>query len=61
MINTWSIGDRIKEEIVLSNRAKIKTIWIKKGKFADELPITNEEKPSFTVTSFEEIRKIIPL
>lgn len=58
---TWSIGDRIKKEIVMSNKVNIQTIWFKKGKFASEVPMGEEEKPDFTVTSFREINKIIPL
>lgn len=59
--DVWSIGDRIKKEIVLSNQIGIKTIWLKNGKFSNELPSCEEEKPTFTASSFKEIRKIIPL
>ena len=59
--NAWSIGDRIKKEIVLSNRAGLKTIWFRNGKFASELPEKAEEKPTFVVHSFHEIRSIISL
>jgi len=59
--NVWSIGDRVKKEIRLSNQAGIKTIWLKNGKFSSELPSSEEEKPAFTVTCFKDIRSIIPL
>lgn len=57
----WSIGDRIKKEIFLSNKARIKTIWFKNGKFASEVPDKKEEEPNFIITSFKEINNIIPL
>lgn len=57
----WSIGDRIRKEIVLSNRAGIRTIWFQNGKFAHETPATPEEQPTFIIHSFKEIRDIVPL
>ena len=59
--NSWAIGDRVKKEILISNKAGIRTIWLKNGKFRGELPSMDEENPSFTVKCFEEIRDIIPL
>lgn len=59
--HVWSIGDRIKKEIAISNRLGLKTIWFKSGKFSSEAPDTEAEEPNFTVTSFKDIRKIIPL
>src|SRR3989344_5492719 len=59
--STWSVGDRIKKEIRLSNRSGIKTIWLRTGKFASEGPELAEEEPMFTVSSFREIAGIIPL
>jgi len=35
------------------------TIWIKKGKFADELPISREEEPDYTITSLRELLPIL--
>ena len=59
--DTWSIGDRVKKEIMISNKIGIKTIWFRNGKFASETATQEIEKPNFTVGSFEEIKKIIPL
>jgi len=58
---TWSVGDRIKKEILISNKLGLKTIWFRNGKFSSEIPIRSEEYPNFTVESFQDIRKIIPL
>jgi len=40
-------------------RNKIKTIWIKKGKFAHETPDPNIGNPDYTVSSLKEIMDII--
>ena len=49
------IGDRIKSEIVIANQLGMKTIWLKQGKFKDELPEDRKEVPDITITSLEEI------
>lgn len=56
----WSIGDRIKSEITISKSLGIKTIWFKNGKFSQEIPKGKHEQPDYTITSFGEIRNIIP-
>lgn len=58
---TWSVGDRIKKEIFLSNKLGLKTVWFRNGKFALEGPIKKEEEACFTIASFEDLKKIIPL
>jgi len=57
----WSIGDRTKKEMKYSNLCNVNTIWLKSGKFAEELPSSKEETPNYTVTSFKEIEDIIQL
>ena len=57
----WSIGDRVKKEIMLSNKIGIKTIWFRNGKFANETPTVELEKPTFTISSFVEIQQISPI
>ncbi|MBI4981498.1 HAD hydrolase-like protein [Candidatus Woesearchaeota archaeon] len=32
------VGDRIKKEIVIGNKIGLKTVWLKKGLYATELP-----------------------
>lgn len=53
------IGDRIKSEIAAAKKAGCKTIWFKKGKFAEEKPKTQSEQPDHTITKLEEIPKIV--
>lgn len=56
----WSIGDRVKKEIAISKKLGLKTIWFKNGKFAQETPADELERPDYTIASFAEIKNIIP-
>ena len=53
------IGDRVREEIRIGNRLGMKTIWVRQGKFADEMPEGCDDKPTFIVTDLGEVREII--
>ena len=53
------IGDRIKSEIKIANKAGIKTIWYRNGKFKDELPNSKYEYPNYTITEIEELPKLL--
>ena len=54
------IGDRIKSEITAGIQAGFHTIWIRKGNFAHEAPLTDSEKPDFTIQDLSEIPEILP-
>jgi FMN phosphatase YigB (HAD superfamily) len=53
------VGDRVKEEISLGNQLGLVTIWVKQGRFANELPSTALEQPTHTVDNVLEIKNII--
>ncbi|MDO8563783.1 MAG: HAD hydrolase-like protein [Nanoarchaeota archaeon] len=53
------IGDRIRSEIKIANKLKIKTIWYRNGKFSEEYPICEEEYPNWTIDNLLEIVKIL--
>lgn len=53
------IGDRIKKEITIGNQVNATTIWLQQGKFANELPTKNIEKPNYIIKKIEEIKKIL--
>lgn len=55
----YSVGDRIKKEIVLSNTCNFKTIWFKNGKFATEEPEIPEEQPWKTIHDLGELEKAL--
>lgn len=56
---TIVVGDRIRKEITVGNQAGIRTVWLKKGKFADEVPITKSEEPTYIIKELIEVEKVI--
>lgn len=58
--NSFVIGDRIRKEILFGNRCGLKTIWLKCGKFFNEIPLTKDEKPTHTIRTLKEALAIIP-
>lgn len=55
----FSVGDRIRKEITLSNRCGFKTIWFQNGKFSAEVPESEIEKPWKTVKNLRELMEIL--
>lgn len=53
------IGDQVKNDILPGNKIGAITIWVKKGKFADELSTSKEEEPDYTIASLEEFLPIV--
>ena len=53
------IGDRVKKEIRFGNVCGFKTIWLKRGKFASELPENDEEKPWKIIAEFDELMGVL--
>ena len=53
------IGDKVNNEIKYGNQLGMKTIWLKRGKNAEELPITKESQPHHTVNSIEQLRDLL--
>lgn len=49
--NTLFIGDRVRSELEIGNKLGATTIWVRAGKFADELPEIKEQEPDYTVKS----------
>jgi FMN phosphatase YigB (HAD superfamily) len=56
---TIFIGDRVRSELEVGNKLGAVTIWVKQGKFADEAPENKDQKPTYTVTSLSEARKLL--
>lgn len=57
---TLIIGDRVKSEIVEGNKLGMTTVWLRHGKWADEKPQNETEKPSHTIHSMTELLKLLP-
>lgn len=56
---TIIIGDRVKSEILEGNKIGAITIWFRNGKFADEFAENDNEKPDYTITSFNQVLPIV--
>ncbi len=56
---SYVVGDRVRKEIAFGNRCGLVTIWVRQGRFAQELPCRTEEEPRATVSSLIEILDII--
>lgn len=52
---TMIIGDRVKSEIEIGNKLNATTIWIKNGKFSEELPLNKIQEPTFTFSSLTDL------
>lgn len=57
--NTWFIGDRVRSELEIGKRLGAITIWVKQGKFADELPENKEQEPDCTVSNLSECQLLL--
>jgi FMN phosphatase YigB (HAD superfamily) len=57
---TLVIGDRIKSEITEGNKVGATTIWLRHGKWHDEEPENEKEKPVHTIHSMKELLELLP-
>lgn len=55
---TLVVGDRVRSEIAEGNKLGMTTVWVRQGKFQDEIPRSDSEKPTFTVGSIAEVMPI---
>jgi FMN phosphatase YigB (HAD superfamily) len=54
----WSVAivdDQIKRGVRWGRKHGTLTIWFRNGKFANDLPLSDNETPDFTVTEFREL------
>ncbi len=56
---TIFIGDRVRSELEVGNSLGCRTIWVKQGKFADELPENKNQEPTYTVNSLLEAQQLL--
>ncbi len=52
------VDDRVIRGIAWGNRRGAVTIWIRQGRFADELPSTQTGSPTFTINDLKEIESL---
>ena len=53
------IGDRIGSELAVGKRLGATTVWVRQGKFANEVPANASENPNYTVKSLVEAKKLL--
>ena len=56
---TLFIGDRVRSELEIGNKLGATTIWIKQGKFSEELPENELQKPTYTTVSLPACLELI--
>lgn len=56
---SFVVGDRVRKEISIGNSLKLRTVWLKAGKFADEKPKKKIERPTCTVHALKDILSVI--
>ncbi|MBI1970198.1 HAD hydrolase-like protein [Candidatus Woesearchaeota archaeon] len=49
------VGDKIKGEISIGNKLGIITVWFRQGKYAQELPSSPREKPTFIINALPQL------
>lgn len=57
--SSYVIGDRVKREVIYGNQLGMQTIWLRNGKFANEVPESEIEQPKFTSNILKDILSII--
>lgn len=58
---TIFVGDRVRSELEIGSNLGATTIWIRQGKFANEEPVTLDQKPDYIVKSLMELLEIIKI
>lgn len=56
---TLFIGDRVRSELAVGNSIGATTIWVKQGKFANEEPEQESQKPTYTIGTLNEALKVV--
>ena len=57
--STLVIGDRTRSELEVGNRLGATTIWVRQGKFSDEIPVTPEQQPTHEVESLAGVIELL--
>ena len=57
--DTLFIGDRIQSELAIGKALGATTLWVRQGKFADEVPTHADENPDYTVKSLAEAKELL--
>ena len=56
---TYVVGDYIPSEIHTGNQCRMRTIWLKRGRFKHRVPKTQEETPWAVIENLKEVVQLI--
>ena len=56
---TFFIGDRVRSELAVGKSLGATTIWVRQGRFAEEMPESEKQKPDHIVSSLTEDRVLL--
>jgi len=59
--NAMVVGDRVQSEIYLGNELGLVTVWFRRGKFRDEVPVDPREQPRHIIKNLNELYAIVAL
>lgn len=57
--NVVIVDDRVIRGVKWGNKRGTKTIWLKNGKFSDDLPTEETGQPTNTITNLKDLQKIL--
>ncbi len=55
----YVVGDRVAEEIRMGNTLGAVTVWLRNGKFKDELPKDKNELPAYTIEDLKNLLELL--
>lgn len=58
--NVIVVGDRVKGEIKIGKMLGYKTVWVRQGKFKDELPENENEEPDTIIDNIVKLLSVLP-
>lgn len=56
--NVIVVGDRVRSEIKIGKQNGFETIWLRKGKYQDELPSEKDEQPDYMIDDLKDLLKL---
>ncbi|MEK7115878.1 MAG: HAD hydrolase-like protein [Patescibacteria group bacterium] len=57
--SSFVVGDRVRKEIRIGNSLGVQTVWLNRGKFANEKPRNKLEQPTYKIRALREILSVV--
>lgn len=55
---SFVVGDRVRQEVFYGNRLGLQTVWLRAGKFSDELPEDAGEEPTYIIGELRQLLRL---